>query len=219
VTMPPETPQADAADVVKRIYARAQACFVSGNHIMGEEFNGYAQAIERLSSELQAAHAKADTVAENAVRIMSGNCDKHGNKMSYSEWIEAGGALCSMCLKAELQAAKEALAKIVVRSENGELGTSKVRDMAEIAAAALSASPATIPARATSRTAEEVCHNDQLVVWAEELLYALECWIEAPESYDDVVQCGQAAKEEIKRIVECAFELAASPSPDTENGK
>lgn len=88
---------------------------------------------------------------------------------------------------------------------------------------ARAASPATVPARPAvpewQQLAEKVRHNEKLVIWGEELLWALECWIVAPESYQDGVECAQAAKAEIRRIVECAFELAASPSPGRENGK
>ncbi|WP_139247696.1 hypothetical protein [Hyphomicrobium sp. CS1GBMeth3] len=61
----------------------------------------------------------------------------------------------------------------------------------------------------TQHSAEQVCHDEQLSVWAEELLCELECWIAAPETCDDGVQCAQAVKAEIKRIVTTAFELAA----------
>lgn len=49
MTMPDTT---ETRDVVQRIYSRAQACFATGNPIMGAEFNGYAHEIERLSREL-----------------------------------------------------------------------------------------------------------------------------------------------------------------------
>jgi len=47
--------KAETADVLNRLRARAQACFVTGNHIMGEEFNSYADEITKLREELKTA--------------------------------------------------------------------------------------------------------------------------------------------------------------------
>ena len=54
-----------------------------------------------------------------------------------------------------------------------------------------------------------VAHDDQLTIWADDIIDALADWMSEPESYDDNVACANAAKREIKKIVAAAFELAA----------
>lgn len=52
-----------------------------------------------------------------------------------------------------------------------------------------------------------VCHDDQLEVWADDMIDAVADWLEI-ETYDDKVALARAVKREIKQIVEAAFEIA-----------
>jgi glutaredoxin 2 len=56
----------------------------------------------------------------------------------------------------------------------------------------------------------EVAHDEQLDIWAEELTFAILEWLKEPESYDDKIMLANVLKHEIKFIVESAFSLAAS---------
>lgn len=56
--------------------------------------------------------------------------------------------------------------------------------------------------------AELVCHDDQLQIWADEVIDALADWIEV-EDYDAKVQMSRRAKKTIRDIVQTAFELAS----------
>jgi hypothetical protein len=47
---------------------------------------------------------------------------------------------------------------------------------------------------------DAVAHDEQLSAWAEEMECDLECFITAPETYDDGVQCAVAFKAAIKDL-------------------
>jgi hypothetical protein len=66
-----------------------------------------------------------------------------------------------------------------------------------------------------SAIAAGVCHDDQLVIWAEEATWALQSFLKDPESWEDKVDLENALKREIARIVKTAFELAAQRTPET----
>lgn len=100
-------------------------------------------------------------------------------------------------------------------TDNAKKTLARITDVANAAIWKLSAAPQTPQGGAVPDLVERVCHNDQLVIWGEEFLCALECWIAAPETYDDGVQLAQAAKAEIKRIVTTAFQLAQPPEGGT----
>ena len=55
---------------------------------------------------------------------------------------------------------------------------------------------------------EEIAHDDQLEVWAEEMTFAIMGWLKEPESYDDKVQLARAIKDECRKIVEITLERA-----------
>lgn len=48
--------------------------------------------------------------------------------------------------------------------------------------------------------AKLVCHNDQLEIWADDVIDALADWI-AVETYDDKVSMARAAKKAVRDIV------------------
>lgn len=56
--------------------------------------------------------------------------------------------------------------------------------------------------------AETVCHEEQLRIWAEEIIGALsmEGYIREDASYDDAVDIERIVMREIKNIVEMAFD-------------
>jgi hypothetical protein len=56
--------------------------------------------------------------------------------------------------------------------------------------------------------AEAVCHDEQLRIWAEEIMGALSIggYIREDMSYDDVIDLGNIVQREIKSIVEMAFD-------------
>jgi hypothetical protein len=61
--------------------------------------------------------------------------------------------------------------------------------------------------------AREVAHEEQLNIWADEMLEAILDWLREEESYDDIVQRAEAVKRELRSIIETAFELAELHPP------
>lgn len=60
----------------------------------------------------------------------------------------------------------------------------------------------------TTADAERVCHQEQLQVWAEELVSSLGMggYLREDMDYADNVDCHRAVQDEIKRIVTRAFD-------------
>lgn len=58
-----------------------------------------------------------------------------------------------------------------------------------------------------AKAAENVCHDEQLVIWAGEIVGALSMgdWLRDDLSYDDGIELQRAVQQEIKSIVEMAF--------------
>lgn len=61
--------------------------------------------------------------------------------------------------------------------------------------------------RAHADKAARVCHDDQLVIWADEIMEAIEPWL-LIGSYDDKVLLADALKHEVRAIVSAAFDLS-----------
>ncbi len=63
-----------------------------------------------------------------------------------------------------------------------------------------------------ARAAEEVCHEEQLRIWAEEITGSLSMagYIRENMSYDDVIDLGQIVEREVKSIIEMAFDHPAA---------
>lgn len=55
--------------------------------------------------------------------------------------------------------------------------------------------------------AKLVCHDEQLEIWADDMIDAVSDWLEI-ETYDEKLALDRAVKREISQIVEAAFELA-----------
>jgi len=55
--------------------------------------------------------------------------------------------------------------------------------------------------------AARVCHDDQLEVWASEIMEAIEPWLTQFDSYDDKVLLAETLKHEVRAIVGSAFDL------------
>lgn len=60
-----------------------------------------------------------------------------------------------------------------------------------------------------SHPADDVCHDDQMEIWADELIEALALGghLVEPEIYDDKIALAQVLKDEVRKIVRTAFEL------------
>lgn len=56
------------------------------------------------------------------------------------------------------------------------------------------------------QAAQEVCHEDQLVIWASEFASALGPYLRDDLSYDDLIDVNACLKREISRTVERAFD-------------
>jgi hypothetical protein len=58
-----------------------------------------------------------------------------------------------------------------------------------------------------AKAAEKVCHEEQLRIWAEEIIGVLniEGWLRDDLSYDDGIDIHNAIQREIKSIVSMAF--------------
>jgi hypothetical protein len=69
-------PETQASEVVERLKARAQACSISGNHLMAEEFDLYAAEISRLSNELQGAREALADPGRVHVNMLHGTIAK-----------------------------------------------------------------------------------------------------------------------------------------------
>lgn len=65
--------------------------------------------------------------------------------------------------------------------------------------------------RANARKAATVCHDDQLEVWASEIMEAIEPWLAEFDSYDDKVLLAETLKHEARAIVGSAFDLMGKP--------
>jgi hypothetical protein len=61
-----------------------------------------------------------------------------------------------------------------------------------------------------ARGVDDVCHDEQMVIWSGDLVgaLALEKYIRDGLSYDEVLDLHEIVKREIRSIVEAAFELA-----------
>lgn len=59
---------------------------------------------------------------------------------------------------------------------------------------------------------EEIAHDEQLDVWAEELTFAIHEWLKEPDTYDDKVQLARAMKAEIKDIVSVVLDRVKDAS-------
>lgn len=58
-----------------------------------------------------------------------------------------------------------------------------------------------------AKAAELVCHDEQMVIWAEEFVGRLSMggWLRDDLSYDDGIEMTEAIKDEIRSLVEAAF--------------
>ncbi len=58
-----------------------------------------------------------------------------------------------------------------------------------------------------AKAAENVCHDEQLRIWAEEIvgMLSVEGWLRDDLSYDDGLEMQHAVQREIKNIVTLAF--------------
>jgi DNA-directed RNA polymerase specialized sigma54-like protein len=58
-----------------------------------------------------------------------------------------------------------------------------------------------------AKAAEEVCHEEQLQIWAEEIVgrLSIEGYLRDDLSYDDSIDIHKSVADEIKSIVTCAF--------------
>ena len=58
---------------------------------------------------------------------------------------------------------------------------------------------------AVDRLADTVCHDDQLTIWEDEVIFALGHWLVAPESYDDMLAMRRAIRLKVRDLIEAAF--------------
>lgn len=58
-----------------------------------------------------------------------------------------------------------------------------------------------------AKAAEQVCHEEQMTIWVEEIVGRLSMggWLREDLSYDDGIDLGRAMADEIRSIVEMAF--------------
>lgn len=64
-----------------------------------------------------------------------------------------------------------------------------------------------------ARAAEEVCHDEQLRIWADDHIIAalaMAGFIRENMTYDDVIELNDIVQRELKRIIEIAFDHPAA---------
>ncbi len=59
------------------------------------------------------------------------------------------------------------------------------------------------------KAVEDVFHDEQLVIWSDDVADAIQPWLKDFDSYDDKVQFFEALKSELLAIGEVAFALAS----------